>query len=60
MGDSKRSVKFQEPLLHDEDKAYVAAGDVVLSSSNKNLQIPMKEEGVHLLGESPEEVNKYV
>jgi hypothetical protein len=57
MGESRKNVHFQETLLTEDEKIYVAGGGVVLSVSNKNMQLTMQEEGVALLGEK--DVNRY-
>lgn len=56
MADSK-TVQFHEPVMEEEEKVYAASGGIILSVSNKNLQLPMQEEGVALLG--AEDVNRY-
>jgi hypothetical protein len=59
MSESKKAVQFKDPVLDDEDKAYVASGGIVMSVSSKNLQLPMREEGVALLGADGSDVNRY-
>ena len=49
---AKKGTLFYDTPMEDE-KAYVAAGGVVLSVSSNSIRVPVQEEGVELLATVP-------
>ena len=52
--DQGKAGQYQEPLMEESDKAYVASGGIIMSVSQKNLKVPIQEEAVHLLSGDPD------